>query len=115
MKTYLKINDTLYPATFRGRQQDSEWNGRNSIAVTLGMTYAEAAEVFVDSLEWSIVQQMDAFEDKDGNSVVPDPVETDYSDFCKAGPITDNRDGTVTAKMGKLTDAEALAIILGEG
>ena len=113
MNTYLKINDTLYPATFRGRTVDSDWNGRNSIAVTLEMTYAEAAEVFVDGLEWSLVQQHGAYADADGNPVTPDPVVTDYSDYCVAGPITDNRNGTVTVKMGKLTDAEALAIILG--
>ncbi len=106
--TYLKINDTLYPATFRGRTQDNDWNGRSSIAVTLEMTYAEAAAVFVNDLQWSLVQQHGAYADADGNPVVPDPVETDYSDYCKAGPITDNRNGTVTAKMGKITAEEAL-------
>lgn len=115
METYLKIRDTQYPATFRGRTVDREWGDRDSIAITLNMTYAQAAEIFVGDLEWSLVQQHDAYTDADGNPVMPDPVETDYSDYCVAGPITDNRDGTITAKMGKLTDAEALAIILGEG
>ena len=32
--------------------------------------------------------------------------EWDNSDYCVAGPITDNRDGTITAKMGKKTELE---------
>ena len=111
--TYLKINDTLFPAFFRGRVQDNEWGGRASMAATLTMDYATASEIFVDDLAWSLVQQGEAIADADGNPVMPEPVETDYSDYCVAGSITDNRDGTITAKMGKLLDAEALAIIMG--
>ena len=109
MKTFLKINDNQYPATFLGRTVDREWGDRDSIAITLNMTYAQAAEIFTDGLEWSLVQQFDAYTDADGNPVAQEPVDTDYSDYCKAGPITDNRNGTVTAKMGKITDGEALA------
>ena len=112
MNTYLKIRDTLYPATFRGRTVDNEWNGRDSIAVTLEMTFAQAAEIFTDGLEWSLVQQFDPYTDADGNLVTPDPEETDYSDYCVAGPITDNRNGTITAKMGKITAEEALAELM---
>ena len=35
--------------------------------------------------------------------------EWDNSDYCVAGPITDNRDGTITAKMGKKTASDLLA------
>ena len=35
--------------------------------------------------------------------------EWDNADYCVAGPITDNRDGTITAKMGKKTDSDILA------
>ena len=112
--TYLKINDTLYPAFFRGRVQDNDWGGRSSFAATLTMDYETASEIFEDDLAWSLVQQGEAVADADGNPVMPEPVETDYSEYCIAGPITDNRDGTVTVKMGKLLDAEALAIITGE-
>lgn len=112
MKTYLKIKDTLYPATFRGRMQDHEWNGRNSIAVTVNMAYAEAAALFTENLQWSLVRQPEAYPDADGKTFLPQTVETDYSDYCKAGPITDNRDGTVTAKMGKITAEEALAELM---
>ena len=106
METYLKIKDTLYPAVFRGRMQDQEWNGRNSIAATMEMTYAEAAARFVDGLEWSLVQQMDT------DSGQQEMLVTDYSDYCVAGPITDNRNGTVTVKLGKITAEEALAELM---
>lgn len=114
METYLKTGNTLYPATFRGRVQDNDWGGRSSMAATLTMSYEEAREIFTDGLEWSLVRQEDAMADADGNPVMPEPTETDYSDYCMAGPIADNRDGTVTCKMGKMLDGEALAVILGE-
>lgn len=101
--TYLKIKDTLYPATFRGRVQDTDWNNRASMAITLETDYETASGLFVDDLEWSLVQQFDGEE----------PVITDYSEYCVAGAITDNRNGTLTVKMGKLLDSEALAIITG--
>lgn len=100
---YLKINDTLYPAEIRGRTRDTEWDNRESMAVTMTMAYEEAASLFVDDVEWGHVYQ-----DENGTQ------EYDDSDYSVAGPITDNRDGTVTCKMGKLLDSEALAIILGE-
>lgn len=101
--TYLKINDTLYPAEIKGRVQDRDWDNRESMAVTTTMAYEEAASLFVDDLAWG-----HAYQDENGTQ------EYDNSDYSVAGPITDNRDGTVTCKMGKLLDSEALAIILGE-
>ncbi len=112
MNTYLKINDTLYPAAFRGWMRDQEWNGRNSIAVTLEMTHAAAAELFTDGLEWGLVQQPDSYPDAEGELFFPPLVETDYAEYCVAGPITDNRNGTVTVKMGKITAEEALAELM---
>lgn len=110
--TFLKIKDTLYPATFRGRSHDSQWDNRDSIVISLEMTHEQAADTFVDNQPWSLVQQFDAYEDENGNVVTPDPEETDYSDYCVAGSITDNRDGTITAKMGKITAEEALAELM---
>lgn len=59
------------------------------------MTYAKAAELFVDGAVWSIV---------DG-----DEVYDSWNDYTKAGPITDNRDGSVTVKMGMADTAEQIA------
>lgn len=100
--TYLKINDTQHQATFRGYTKDREWDGRASKAITVEMTYEEAMETFVDDLEWAIV-----YKDGEVTEVY------DNSEYSVAGPVTDNRNGTVTVKMGKITDAELLAILTG--
>ena len=100
--TYIRINDNMYPASIRGHMKDKEWAERESKAITLEMTYEEAMATFVDDLDWSI-----AYEDGEVSEVY------DNSEFSVAGPITDNRNGTVTVKMGKPTDGELLAIIMG--
>lgn len=100
--TYLKIKDTQIPAVFAGKERDRDWDDRASKAITVEMTYEEAMETFVDDLEWAIV-----YEDGEVTEVY------DNSEFSVAGPVTDNRNGTVTVKMGKITDAELLAILTG--
>ena len=114
--TYIKINETLYPATISGRVADKDWDNRESKAITLEMDYATAIALFVDGLAWSIVQrnEVPTYEvDENGNPIQTgtemQESEWDNSDFDIAGPITDNRNGTITAKMGKITAAEALA------
>lgn len=106
--TYVKINGKRYPATINGRMTDREWNDRESAAITLEMTYEEAATTFVNGAKWSIIQEFDSYVDENGKTVTPEPVEYDNSEFCVAGSITDRRDGTVTVKMGKPTEVEAL-------
>ena len=110
---YLKINDTLYPASFRMRVRDSEWDDRSSISITLDMTYEQASALFVDGLRWQNFNQPDSFTDEEGNIITPDPITTDYFEYEVAGPITDNRDGTLTVKMGKPTADELLAVVMG--
>lgn len=100
--TYIKINDTQHPATFRGYTKDKEWNDRESKAITLEMSYEDAIALFVDDLEWAIV-----YEEGKTTEVY------DNSEYSVAGAVTDNRNGTVTVKMGKPTDAEILAVIMG--
>lgn len=100
--TFVKIKDTLYPAEIRGKVRDMEWDDRESKAITLEMTYEEAMEIFSNDTPWSIIW-------KSGDEKEE---EYDNSDFCVAGPVTDNRNGTVTVKMGKITDAEALAELM---
>ena len=89
--TSIKINNELYPAYISGKMQDHDWDERQSKAITLTMTLAAAAELFIDGLEWSIVDEEEEF---------------DNSDYSIAGDITDHRDGTVTVKMGKPTALE---------
>lgn len=119
--TYVKINETTYPATINGKVVDREWNGRESKTITLEMAYADAAALFVDWLAWSIVHQTEVAvyqTDESGNPVLDEtgaPIqigtemqenEYDNSEYCVAGPITDNRDGTISVKMGKPTQLE---------
>ena len=112
--TYLIINDTQYPATFRGYTKDREWNDRESKAITLEMAYEEAIAMFVDNVQWSIIYREDSYTNESGETITPDPIEYDNSEFCVSGPITDNRDGTMTIKMGKYTVEELLLMeVLG--
>ncbi len=105
---FVKINDTLYPARIDGRVSDREWDGRESKAITLAMTYEEAAKTFVDNIKWAIVNQPESYEAENGEIVTPEPIEYDNSDYSIAGAITDRRDGTVIVKMGKPTEVEIL-------
>ena len=98
--TYIEIAGVRYPATIHGRQRDPDWDNRQSKSITLEMTHEEAMRTFVDGLAWSIVYQGDD---------QTEPEIYDNSEYDVAGPVTDNRDGTVTVKMGVLTAEEALA------
>lgn len=109
--TYIKINETLYPATISGRVQDTDWDKRESKSIKLEMDYATAVALFVDGLAWSIVQEHEVpVFDENGEQTGTEMQETvfDNSEYNLAGPITDNRNGTVTVKMGKPTEVEAL-------
>lgn len=108
--TYIKINGNLYPATINGSVKDRQWNDRESKTITLPMDYATAAALFVDGLNWSIV--MDVERAQEDGSVIIVQEEYDNSEYDVAGPITDNRNGTVTVKMGKKTDGEMLAELM---
>ena len=109
---YFKANGTEYPTSIAGKIADRDWGNRESKAVTLEMTHAQAAQIFVDGLVWSIVQRDTVpvyGEDGQPTGEMTEQVqEWDNSDYCVAGPITDNRDGTITAKMGKKTEVELL-------
>lgn len=110
--TYIKINGNLYPATINGSLKDRLWGDRESKAITLEMDYATALPLFVDGLIWSIV--MDIEQMQEDGSVIIVQEEYDNSEYDVAGPITDNRNGTVTVKMGKATAQELLAVLTGE-
>lgn len=118
MNTYIKINETEYPATISGMSLDRSWGDRASKSITLAMDYATAAELFVDGLEWSIVQR-ETYpvygEDGEATGETQETVEEfDNSEYCVAGAITDNRDGTMTVKMGKSTELETVTAQLAE-
>lgn len=105
--TYIKIGDKQFEATVQTRPNDITWNGRESKAVTLRSTYSEAIALFVNDVKWSVVSELV----NELNEVVTE--EFDMSQYALAGPVTDNRDGSITVKMGKYKDEEILTIPLG--
>lgn len=115
---YFKANGTEYPASIAGKVTDRDWGNRESKAVTLTVTYEQAAQLFVDGLVWSIVQRDTVpVYGEDGNptgATEEQMQEWDNADYCVAGPITDNRDGTCTCKMGKKTTSDVLAELEAE-
>lgn len=119
METYVKIGENQYPASITGRLNDKDWNNRASKAIRLEMTYQEAVAIFVDDVDWSIVQTSEEIveEIKEDGSVAYNTVinteSYDNSDYNIAGDIVDHRDGTITVKMGKLTAEELLSMIEG--
>lgn len=121
---YVKVNGTLYPATIDGQMQDYQWDNRESKTITMQGTYDEIVGLFKDGTPWSIVMKETVQKrnedgspalDKAGNPVTEEQTsEWDNSEFSMSGPITDNRDGTVSIKMGKPTDLEdAMELLLG--
>lgn len=104
MNTYIKINSinkinaVNYPAEIYGHVRDRDWDNRESKVIILEMTIEEALSLFTDNVQWSIVY---------GEQTIP------QDDFIIAGPITDNRNGTVSVRMGKPTAAEVSNIITG--
>lgn len=108
----IRVNGQEYTAKYERRPNDPKWNGRDSVSLTLEMSYAEAIDVFVDDAIWTRVEQQTTYDDE-GKATV-DMIETDMSAYAMAGPVTDNRDGTVTVKMGKPLPTEIIGITLTE-
>ena len=102
---YVKINGKEYPATIRGYISDKDWDKRDSMAITLEISYEEALSTFVDGASWSIIH-WDEYTNKQGERVLGDPIEYDNSDYSVAGDVTDHRNGFVTVKMGKPLETE---------
>lgn len=105
--TYIKINDTLYPASISGRINDHDWGGRSSKTIYLTMSAIDAVSLFIDDVHWSIIDEY--IDDQEQTQ----QIEYDNSEYCLAGDITDHRDGTVSVKMGKTTDRELIEIMTG--
>ena len=117
MATYVVINDKQYPAVITGRLNDTDWGDRESKAIEVEMTYAEAMALFVDDVIWNIAQDIEIereTEDEYGNITRKTVVEQeiyDNSEYSIAGDVIDHRDGRVTVKMGKPTSDELLMML----
>lgn len=113
MATYIKVNDTEYPAEINGNPKDRSWDGRDTKTVTLTMSHDEAAALLPDNTPWSIVQRemVDVLDEQGQPTGQTKEVVNEYdnSEYSLAGDITDHRDGTVSIKMGKPTESELSA------
>ena len=94
MQTTIKFPDgATYntSAAVLGKKNLAGFN-RETLTITAAMTYAEAAAHFTDGAVFMLTDEFgDSFE---------------WADYGVAGAITDNRDGTITAIMGKNNTAE---------
>lgn len=104
--TYIKINNEKIPVSVQTRREDPFWNGRESKALTMEMGYEKALNLFLDGVKWSVQSEYE-----NENNVL-EIVEADMSEYAIAGPITDNRNGTVTVRMGKHKQEELAQITL---
>ena len=94
MQTTIKFSDNITYNTSAANLSKGVLNGfsRELLTITAAMTYAEAAAHFVDGAVFTLTDEF-------GGSF-------EWNEHGVAGPITDNRDGTVTAIMGKNNTAE---------
>lgn len=115
---YVKIKGKEYPAQIIGFMEDPSWDRRESKTIIFSnnaITYKKVMDTFVDGAEWSIISEwQEELFDEEGKPFDPPQFVThrdefDNSDFSLAGEVCNKRDGgTITVKMGKLTDLESL-------
>ena len=107
---YIKIEETMKEATVNGYRRDPKWDYRDVEEITITATAEEAKALFPDGAEWELVQTFEPYVDGEtGETVQPEPIIHSHSEFCVSGAVIDHRNGKVTIRMGKITDAEALA------
>ncbi len=97
MKRYAIVGGKQIP--FSGNKETrSNWGFRSAWGLTMEMTYQEATELFAGEVDWHILEERHNGTEK-----------VDCSEYRIAGPITDNRNGTVTVLIGEKTKTEKLA------
>ena len=109
--TYIKVNNTEYPAAVNGVYNDRTWDGRDTKTVTLTISHDQVAALLPDNTPWSIVQRdmVDVLDEQGQPTGETKEVVNEYdnSEYSLAGEIVDHRDGTVSIKMGKPTETES--------
>lgn len=122
MSIYVKVNNTEYPAAVSGANNDRTWDGRDTKTIYLTMSHDAVAALLPDNTPWSIVQRdtVPKYDEQGQPTGETKEVvnECDNSEYSLSGAITDHRDGTVSIKMGKPTEAEtavgAVVALTGE-
>lgn len=118
----VKINGYVFDnAYIEGRVIDSAWDSRESKSITLSdVTLQNIVDIFKNDTPWSIliteVQDIPVVDDNghiqtdENGEIVIQSVEHvdeyDNSEYSMLGDITIHPDGSVTVKMGKLTELE---------
>lgn len=96
----LRINEKEFPLlSARAAMEMMRGYRRDVITLVVESSFAAMDDVFVDGATFSIVETVT----QEG-----EPIEQvhEYTDHTVAGPITDNRDGTISVKMGKTNTKE---------
>ena len=102
----IKINNNTYDTiSVLGYNKDPNWDNRKSHAITLNTDYATALSLFVNNMKWSLLQTEDIY-DEATEKIMSQVNEYDKSEYSISGAITDNRDGSITIKMGVPTNEE---------
>lgn len=106
MSTILKANNTETPCEAAEHYRDSAW-GRPTCTVTIKASAAEIAALLPNNAPWSLIEREDALDESGMLTGQTVDHERDMSEYSLSGDITDHRDGTVSIKMGKPTEAES--------
>lgn len=96
----LRINEKEFPLlSARAAMEMLKGYRRDVITLVVESSFAAMDDVFVDGATFSIVET---------TTQEGEPIEqvNEYTDHTVAGPITDNRDGTISVKMGKTNTKE---------
>lgn len=95
--TTVLINGQQYYAVCTGGMTDPEWGNRKVRKIKMGETYKTMQQLFPagGTVSWATVSENG------------DAVSMDEWPLC--GPITDNRDGTYTVKVGARLERETRA------
>ena len=113
MAEFIKVNGQEYPAKVIYLYKDRNWDMRETQTAHLTMPYAQAAALLTTGTPWfNVFHETKDVLDNDGNATGKTEevvTEEDMSAYSLAGQITDYRDGTVSVKMGKPTEAETSA------
>lgn len=113
MSTILKANNTETPCEAAEHYRDSAW-GRPTCTVTIKASAAEIAALLPSNAPWSLIEREDVLDESGMLTGQTVDHERDMSEYSLSGDITDHRDGTVSIKMGKPTEVEALRAQLAD-
>lgn len=105
MMEFIKVDGQEYPVKSIYNYHDHEWDNRETVLIRLVMSYPEVVALLTDNIKWSKGLREEREVTGQTEEVM---TEEDMSAYSLAGDITDHRDGTVSIKMGKATEAETL-------